>query len=346
MGTEAPHAVSTGAIGRQAALDFVLALRRRWADTVYPQLRREYDATPGARVADLPTYPWFAWLERGSQRMLWRAVGNAIAAGGARIPASSGPATATLDPSLELPGWYTGCDIHVQPGGVWRDDASALVYELGARLVMLGENDDYAFHRLFVATAVPQRPYRRIVDFGCGFGKSTWPFKAAFPAADVIGIDLSAPCVRLAARRAGERGLAVHFRQANAVASGLESGSTDLVTSTMLVHEMPVAELERLFVEAARVLAPGGLLRFLDFQRTGDAFRDFAMAEHGSRNNEPFMPPMMAADLPAMARRAGLVDARWVAFDERGAGRLDELAWPARSEWHFPWAVLEAEKPA
>lgn len=346
MGTEAPHAASTGAIGRQAALDFVLALRRRWADTVYPQLRREYDATPGARVADLPTYPWFAWLERGSQRMLWRAVGNAIAAGGARIPAPSGPATATLDPSLELPGWYTGCDIHVQPGGVWRDDASALVYELGARLVMLGENDDYAFHRLFVATAVPQRPYRRIVDFGCGFGKSTWPFKAAFPAADVIGIDLSAPCVRLAARRAGERGLAVHFRQANAVASGLESGSTDLVTSTMLVHEMPVAELERLFVEAARVLAPGGLLRFLDFQRTGDAFRDFAMAEHGSRNNEPFMPPMMAADLAAMARRAGLVDARWVAFDERGDGRLGELAWPARSEWHFPWAVLEAEKPA
>jgi hypothetical protein len=40
------------------------------------------------------------------------------------------------------------------------------------------------------------------------------------------------------------------------------------------------------------------------------------------------------------------VNARWVAFDERGAGRLDGKTWPKRPEWHFPWAVLEAEKPA
>ncbi|MBV6416394.1 MAG: Trans-aconitate 2-methyltransferase [Steroidobacteraceae bacterium] len=338
-------AAPADAIARQAGLDFVLALRRRWADTVYPQLRREHDAAREARIAGLPTYPWFAWLERGAQRMLWRAVIAQIEAGDTRIPAPAGAATATLDQSLELPGWYTGCDIHVQPGGVWRDDEAALVYELGAKLVMLGTNDDYGFHRLFVDTAIPRRAYRRIVDLGCGFGKSTWPFKAAFPDAEVIGIDLSGPCVRLAAHRAGERGLGARFVQANAVASGLEPGSVDLVTSTMLVHEMPVAELERLFVEAARLLAPGGILRFLDFQRTGDAFRDFAMLEHGSRNNEPFMPPMMAADLPAMAARAGLVDAHWVAFDERGQGRLDRLAWPLRPEWHFPWAVLEAEKP-
>jgi SAM-dependent methyltransferase len=329
-----------------ASLDFVLTLRRRWADTVYPRLRREFDAAPNMRTDALPTYGWFAWLERGAQQMLWRAVGDAVGAGDGRIPPAEGPATATIDPRLELPRWYTGCDIHVQPGGVWRDDASALVYELGAKLVMLGENDDYRFHRLFVETAVPRRAYRRIVDFGCGFGKSTWPFKAAFPEAEVIGIDLSAPCVRLAARRAGERGLAVHFRQADATASGLETGSADLVSSTMLVHELPVGEIGRLFEEAVRVLAPGGLLRFLDFQRTGDAFRDFAMVEHGRRNNEPFMPLMMAADLPAMARKAGLVNARWLAFDERARGRLDSLDWPVRPEWHFPWAVLEAEKPA
>ncbi len=336
----------TDALARAAALDFVLALRRRWADTVFPRARFEYEAANGAQADALPAYRWFAWLERGAQQMLWRAVGDAVRAGERSIAAPAAPATVTLDPGLELPAWYTGCDIHVQPGGVWRDDEAALIYELGAKLVMLGENDDYRFHRLFVDTAVPHRAYRRIVDFGCGFGKSTWPFKAAYPEAEVIGLDLSAPCVRLAARRAGERGLSVHFRQANAVASGLAAGSADLVTSTMLVHELPVEQIERLFAEAVRVLAPGGLLRFLDFQRTGDAFRDFAMLGHGSRNNEPFMPLMMAADLPAMAARAGLAHARWVAFDERSGGRLAELAWPERSEWHFPWAVLEAEKPA
>ena len=52
------------------------------------------------------------------------------------------------------------------------------------------------------------------------------------------------------------------------------------------------------------------------------------------------------ADLGALCRKAGLEEARWVAFDERGGGRLDRLEWPARPEWHFPWAVLEARKPA
>lgn len=366
----------TDALDRQAALDFALTLRRRWADTLYPQVRREYDASapsngrgaaaapdadaraslanpaPVARaeaaapiVHALPTYAWFAWCERGGQKMLWRAVVDAVAA----EPPPDGPlapARLELDPGLRLPDWYTDWDIHLQPGGVWSRAESGRVYELGAKLVMLGENDDYAFHRLFTATAVPDRRYRRIVDLGCGFGKSTWSLKQRFPDADVHGVDFAAPCLELAARRAAERGLAIAFRQADATATGLAAGSTDLVTSTMFVHEVPVDVLPAVFAEAARLLAPGGLLRFLDFQFTGDAFRDLALVEHGARNNEPFLPPMLAADLVGMARDAGLANARWVAFDERSRGALGELRWPLRPDWHFPWAVLQAEKPA
>jgi ubiquinone/menaquinone biosynthesis C-methylase UbiE len=348
-------------IADRAALDFVLTLRRRWADRLYPHLRDELEeATTGgtvpqdpralaAAVHALPAYPWFAWLERGSQKMLWRAVGDSVA--GSRLQAlgsrpTKGAATVSLDPSLRLPEWYTEWDIHLQPGGVWSDDTAALVYELGAKLVMLGENDDYEFHRLFVETAVPRRSYRRIVDLGCGFGKSTWPLKRAHREAEVIGIDLAAPCLRLAAERASAQGLEIHFRQANASSTGLGDDSADLVTSTMLLHETPTGELPKLLEESARVLAPGGVLRFLDFQLTGDAFRDLAMLEHGERNNEPFMAPMMNHDLEAMATEAGLVNARWRAFDERSEGLLDALAWPKRRDWHFPWAVLEAEKRA
>jgi hypothetical protein len=69
------------------------------------------------------------------------------------------------------------------------------------------------------------------------------------------------------------------------------------------------------------------------------------MEQHGVRNNEPFMPPMMNADLVAMCEACGLANVRWTAFDERGGGRRDALNWPERPEWHFPWAVLEADKP-
>jgi ubiquinone/menaquinone biosynthesis C-methylase UbiE len=334
----------------QAALDFVLTLRRRWADTLYPHVAEAFEAAGEERrndphaVADvahaLPAYAWFGWMERGAQKMLWRASQDAVAADG------TPDAPAADRPPFDLPAWYTDWDIHLQPGGVWSDAKAARVYELGAKLVMLGENDDYLFHRLFVDTAVPRRDYGRIVDLGCGFGKSTWPFKAAFPDAEVIGVDLAAPCLDLAGQRAAEKGLEVRFQQADALDTGLPSASADLVTSTMFLHEIPIERMERVFEEAARLLRPGGLVRFLDFQFTGDPLRDLTIVEHGERNNEPFMPPMMSADLIAMAEAAGLKNPRWRAFDERGAGLLQTLSWPKRREWHFPWAVLEAEKAA
>jgi ubiquinone/menaquinone biosynthesis C-methylase UbiE len=341
-------------LDERARLDFVLTLRRRWADVLYPALRGQYDADLSGDTRDAvhrqPVYPWFAFLERASQKMLWRDVADVVAAHPPEARGrSQGPATLDLDPALELPDWYRDWDIHVQPGGVWRSDASADVYELGAKLVMLGVNDDYTFHRAFTETAIPatldnSRPYRRIVDLGCGFGKSTWPLKRRFPDAEVIGLDFAAPCLRLGYDRANAAGLEIRFAQKDACATGLADGSVDLVTSTMLIHEMPRPAVDALLTECARILAPGGLLRFLDFTRTGDAFRDLAMTEHGERNNEPFLPGQIAADLPARCAAAGLGAAQWVAFDERGQGRLPERRWPARPEWHFPWALLEAEK--
>lgn len=348
----------TMSLDDRAALDFALTLRRRWADTLYPRLCAEYDATASAapapdmvelRVHALPSYRGFAWLERGAQKMLWRAAIDALGTTGAddsSTVGATGSSTLELDDELELPRWYTDWDIHVQPGGVWPNAAAARVYEIGAKLVMLGDNDDYKFHHLFVETAIPQRSYRRIIDLGCGFGKSTWPLKKAYPNAQVIGIDLAASCLRLALERSNAQGLAICFRQADASSSGLEPARADLVTATMLIHELPLDVLAATFREAARLSAPGGLLRILDFQFTGDPVRDLAMREHGARNNEPYMPPMMAADTVRMAEAAGFRNACWTAFDERAAGRLPSLTWPKRAEWHFPWAILEAEKAA
>lgn len=339
-------------LDERGRLDFILTLRRRWADTLYPALDAQLEAD--GDTADIPSaarrqpaYPWFAFLERASQKMLWRDAADIVAGRPqSRHGESEGPARLVLDPDLQLPDWYTDWDIHLQPGGIWRGDASADVYELGAKLVMLGENDDYAFHRLFADTAIPERPYRRIVDLGCGFGKSTWPLKRRFCDADVIGVDLAAPCLRLAFDHANAQSLAIEFRQTNCQATGLGAGSVDLVTSTMLIHEIPRPVLIATLAECARLLAPGGLLRFLDFTRTGNPCRDLAMMEHGERNNEPFLPGSLCADMPALCAAAGLQNARWVAFDERGAGRLADRIWPKRAEWHFPWAVLEAERPA
>ena len=354
-----PDAVT--ALEDRAQLDFILALRKRWADTLYPALRAEYEAAvdpdaPPASAAEaipvlrrLPLYPWFSWTERGQQKMMWRAVSDAVARSWPELRAQlsdlpAAPAgSLTLDPDLALPRWYTDYDIHLQPGGVWSDDTSAFVYEEGAKIVMLRENDEYLFHRLLVETAVPPRDLRRIVDVGCGFGKSTRPFADAFPAAEVWGLDLSAPCLRLAHAQAERLGRVLHFRQADARRTGFAGGSVDLVTGTMVLHEMPPEAVRQAVAEAARILRPGGALRFLEFATTGDPFRDATVYEHGERNNEPFIPMLFDSDVAGFCAAAGLKNARWMPFDERGGGARS--GWGDRDDWHFPWAVLAAEKP-
>lgn len=347
----------------RAAMDYVLTLRKRWADTLYPALERQYSAAVAGRadapadghaaaevMHDLDLYPWFSWMERGQQKMMWRAVQDAVAARWDELaPTLEAPAdpvgSLTLDADLELPRYYMAFDIHLQPGGVWSDDTSALVYEEGAQIVMLRDNDEYRFHTLFASTAMPAGPHQRIVDIGCGFGKSTRPLVDAFPGAEVIGIDLSAPNLKLAHNTAERLGKPIHFRQADGADTGLEDASVDVVTGTMVLHEMPMNHVEAVLTEAARILRPGGSIRFLEFSPTGDAFRDATVYEHGERNNEPWIPVLMDADVAGMCARAGLSAPTWTPFDERERG-LSPEGWGPRSEWHFPWSVLSAEKPA
>lgn len=74
-------------LDERSSVDFILALRKRWSDTVYPALAEEYRATgPVAdsvddatgRLRDLRLYPWYSHLERVQQKMLWKTVGEAV----------------------------------------------------------------------------------------------------------------------------------------------------------------------------------------------------------------------------------------------------------------------------
>lgn len=352
------------ALDERSTMDFVLTLRRRWADRLYPALRDQYDAKAAALgvkprdghaaaevMHDLDLYPWFSWMERGQQKMLWRSVQDAVLnrwdslAPMLEPPDGEPVGSLELKPDFVLPKYYTAIDIHIQPGGVWSDDTSALVYEEGAQIVMLRRNDEYLFHQLFVETVLPEGPHARVVDLGCGFGKSTRPLVDRFPEAEIIGVELSGPNLRLAHATAERMGKAVRFIQADGAETGLEAGSTDVVTGTMFLHEMPMKHVEAVLHEAARLLRPGGSIHFLEFSCTGDPFRDATNYEHGERNNEPWIPVLMDADVIGMCERAGLVGARWTPFDERERG-LSPEGWGQRDEWHFPWAVLSAEKPA
>ncbi|MFE9959303.1 class I SAM-dependent methyltransferase [Micromonospora sp. NPDC005299] len=347
-------------LDERSAVDFVLSLRKRWADTVYPALRKEYDVAgaPATTVADagqvlrgLPLYPWFSHLERVQQKMLWKLAGDAVLSrreelvNQMRALPEQTKGSLELHPELDLPDWYTDYDIHIQPGCFFSDDMSAYVYEFGARIVMLRDNDGYKFHKLFTETALPELwAATRVVDVGCGFGKSTRPLVGRYPTAQVIGVDLAAPGLRLAHAETEAAGLAIDYRQADGRATGIEADSCDVVTGTMVLHEMPADAIRETIEEVARLLKPGGSLRFLEFMLTGDPLRDATIYEHAERNNEPFFRALFGSDLIAACTEAGLTNVSWTPFDERRNG-VQPQGWGDRSEWHFPWAVLSATKP-
>jgi len=345
----------------EAAQRFLLSAKNWWTSRLYPRLRAEYEARSGTHTArhtvadvadmleDLTLYRYFAWLERHLQRMKYSgAYGLARYYDAKRetalqkLDAANGSdRILELNPDLELPHYYTRIDIHQHPGGIWSDDVAGLVYEHGARSTtpLLGESHANLHTRFTTWVAAGGSPVN-ILDMGCGFGKSTEPFYTRFPEAGVEGIDLSAPCLRLAAHTARNSGAAnIRFRQRDAAHTGYSDASFDLVTSTMLLHETPPAALERVLSEARRVLEPGGRMIHLDFHYLPDAFARFMHYGHARRNNEPYMQPIAELDLRTLMRRHGFSDAQIEPFRE-----AEDLG-PERTDvWRLPWTVISGRK--
>lgn len=96
----------------------------------------------------------------------------------------------------------------------------------------------------------------RVADIGCGAGTQSMLW--AELGHTVSGLDVNAPLVELAQRRAAERGLAVDFRVGTATALPLQDSSVDVCLLPELLEH--VADWELCLREAARSLATGGLL--------------------------------------------------------------------------------------
>ncbi|MFV2179074.1 class I SAM-dependent methyltransferase [Actinomadura sp. LOL_016] len=208
----------------------------------------------------------------------------------------------------EFHGTRGGWDGHEHMGFVHHE----LVY----RYLLVPAYGDIFAQRAEVADAAPRDRYRAICDLGCGTGQYTLKLAERYPDARITGVDLSAASLRYAQRRAADRGLDWDLLRAPAEDTGLPAGSQDLVTSFILLHEMPPHAVEKAFAEAHRLLRPGGDLVFSDvapYRRRGahQAWLDDWDAEHG---HEPWWRPAAQADLAAVAEAAGFGDVRQVAL--------------------------------
>jgi len=157
-------------------------------------------------------------------------------------------------------------------------------------------------HRLWKRQAVAwlqPRPGQRLLDLCCGTGDLALVLaEAVRPGGLVLGLDAAAAPLELARRRGGRQPwLPVTFRQADALATGLDDGEAD--GAVMAYGLRNLQDPATALVELRRLLRPGGRAAVLDFNRPDPASPAGAVAAG-------FQRLYLRQLVVPMARRAGL----------------------------------------
>ncbi|HEU0043451.1 class I SAM-dependent methyltransferase [Sphingomonas sp.] len=335
-----PHAILPQATHDEyARQEFVATLRKRFTTDIWPGTRKLYEekAAPAfrARHGRDPETPREAYdalndtfyfragnlVGRAAQELIWDNVGESIERQLDSLieearPRPTDQGTVRTNPDLAIPRYIDAVDIHAMPGNfhteIREDDVYAgALYDRGVYVFAFGGLGDQnqglgATTAAFVQEKFPALRPRRILDLGCGPGFTTLPWKDAYPDAEVHGVDVGAPQVRYAHRRAESLGYEVHFSQQDAASLDFEDGYFDVVCSLLVTHEMPAPHIRGMFAECHRVLAPGGICLHDGGYPPPVTPIDSVMSNWFNENaNEPFAVGMRRMDMDAELIAAG-----------------------------------------
>lgn len=283
------------------------------------QIREILEARPLTRLRNR--------LTRTQQEMKWHKIGATFDEQRAELRAELarydrlGPGRLELDPDFEMPS-YSYVNFHLQPGSYWQDELSGFLYHYGTKVFFRGDNDRDELHARLVARVPPPADgrVRRVLDLACSVGQSTTAFKARYPEAEVVGIDYSAPMLRVAHRRAVMLGSDVTFAQRLIEKTGFPDAHFDVVFAFIVFHELPLRVIHETVREAARVTRPGGLFAIYDFTETAtkSPFQIYHRWWDARHNGEPYSQDFCDCDLDALLAANGFVVA--AAPEEQRAG--------------------------
>ena len=145
-----------------------------------------------------------------------------------------------------------------------------------------------------------------ILDVACGTGQTLESLKETFPAATLVGCDLSPHYVEHAKEN---RSSGIFFQVANGEKLPFADGEFDITTSTFLFHECPNKVRRNIVSEMKRVTRKGGLtvladsIQRIDSETVVPALMNFAEDYH-----EPYYKEYLDDPLEEILKSAGYND--------------------------------------
>lgn len=195
----------------------------------------------------------------------------------------------------------------------WQSDGyfsefSADVYEVGVELLFRGTAD--VMRRQVIPPITRHLPdgEGRLLDIGCGTGRTLHQIAVAHPRLRLTGVDLSPAYIKHARKQLidlDDITLAVengeHLPWADA--------TFDVVTSTYMFHELPRNARRNVVREMLRVLKPGGLVVIEDSaQLVESAVFEPVLRGFPADFHEPFYEDYLEDDLAELLREVGFAD--------------------------------------
>lgn len=307
-----------------------------------------------------------ATMEQRQQAGRWTTLRQAEALAARVDTLNGGDERLVLDPDLPIPRYVSAVDHHCMPGSYHTeafpgDVSGAANYDHGIFATTGGALGRYADGGgqavvSWVRRKLPGFAPRDILEIGATLGQSLLPIAQAFPAAQVVAVDVGAPVLRYGLARARSMGVDnVRFVQADgADLSMFPDGSFDWIQTTMFLHELSLPSLKAIFRETHRLLRPGGIVLHVEqpqYAPTMPLFEQAMRDWDAFYNNEPFWSAMHELDIDGALVEAGF--AREALIHDGVTAVVDKAVFPDAADdtgedygRKAAWHVVGARKPS
>lgn len=159
--------------------------------------------------------------------------------------------------------------------------------------------------------ALAPHPGETIVDVGCGTGSFAVMLKTSVPGIHLIGIDPDAEALAIARAKAGAVGVDIHWEQG--FARDIGPRSADALVTSLMFHQVPMAEKQAGLTAMHAALRPGGRLLIADYGRQRGLMRMLFRLTIQRLDGVTDTQPNADGVLPELVRGAGFGNVREVA---------------------------------